>query len=341
MKCPSCGHGPVVPDSLCPACGDAIGMSWWSDDLDQHASFWRRVAGSLVDYVVTGVVSVAIAIGIFALLLPYVYTQTEMDSVLWVASLLPSTVFFAYRWIANSRGGTLGKRVVGVRVVRSGTNDDAGLRLGLIRVVVAIVSGLPLGLGYLWAAWDGEGKTWHDKAARTSAIRNSWRGSKPLLATSAVGALGLSIVVALTFVHVRDRIQFLRIEGASMEPTFHNHQSLTAVKHGQPGRGEVIAFRFPLDPSREFVKRVIGVPGDTVEVRGTKVLVNGKSLSEDYIKDTPNYAYGPKTVPPGMYFVLGDNRRNSFDSHAWGSSCSPQQICDFVPQENIIGQVLR
>jgi signal peptidase I len=103
-----------------------------------------------------------------------------------------------------------------------------------------------------------------------------------------------------------------------------------------PRRGDVIVFRFPLDPSRDFIKRVIGVPGDTVEVKDEKVYINGSPLKEDYIAATVNYTYGPRTVPPGMYFVLGDNRRSSYDSHSW--TCPQQQQCDFVPEENIIGQ---
>jgi signal peptidase I len=309
--------------------------------LDARASFWRRVAATLVDYPLTAVASAAIAIGVFALLLPHVYTQTAWNLVLASALLLPSGLLFVYRWVANSMGGTIGKRIVGVRVVRAGSDHNSGLGTGFIRTVLAIVSGLPIGLGYLWAAWDREGKTWHDKAAGTSVIRQ--RSSRPgrLLLISGVGVVGLSTAVALAFVQVNGRVRTLRIEGASMEPTFHNNQLLTAVKHGQPGRGDLIAFRFPLDPSRDFIKRVIGVPGDTVEVKNQTVFINGSPLKEDYIKDTPNDTYAPKTVPRGMYYVLGDNRRNSFDSHAWGNSCSPQQLCDFVPEENIIGQILR
>lgn len=174
------------------------------------------------------------------------------------------------------------------------------------------------------------------------------------------------ILALLIFFAVKAVVQNFRVEGASMEPSMHNNQYLLVNKalyfranldrlhdflpfvpgsgdsehhlFRAPRRGDVIVFKFPLDPSRDFIKRVIGVPGDTVEVRDETVFINGSPLKEDYIKDKPNYTYAPKTVPPGMYYVLGDNRRNSFDSHAWGNSCSPQQLCDFVPEENIIGQ---
>jgi signal peptidase I len=175
------------------------------------------------------------------------------------------------------------------------------------------------------------------------------------------------ILALLIFFAVRAVVQNFRVEGASMEPTMHNDQYLLVNKalyyrldfgrlneilpflpgdedDGQshlfraPRRGDIVVFRYPLDPSRDFIKRVIGVPGDTIEIRDEQVVVNGVVLEENYILATSNYVYGPRTVPEGMYFVLGDNRRNSFDSHAWGNSCSPEQNCDFVPEENIIGQ---
>jgi|GEM_PF-102589 len=172
------------------------------------------------------------------------------------------------------------------------------------------------------------------------------------------------ILALLIFFAVKAVVQNFRVEGASMEPSLATNQYLLVNKaiyfrvnmdrihkflpfipgdNGQPRhlfraprRGDVIVFRFPLDPSRDFIKRVIGVPGDTVEVKDEKVYINGSPLKEDYINATPNYTYGPKTVPAGMYFVLGDNRRFSYDSHSW--TCPQQQQCDFVPEENIIGQ---
>jgi signal peptidase I len=173
------------------------------------------------------------------------------------------------------------------------------------------------------------------------------------------------ILAALIFFAVRAVVQNFRVEGQSMEPSMHDSQYLLVNKalyfrldmdrvkqflpflpidggerhlFRAPRRGDVIVFKFPQDPSRDFIKRVIGIPGDTVEVREGAVYINGSRLEENYILATPNYTYGPKTVPEGHYFVLGDNRRNSFDSHQWASSCPEQQQCDFVPEENIIGQ---
>jgi signal peptidase I len=113
------------------------------------------------------------------------------------------------------------------------------------------------------------------------------------------------------------------------------------------GRGHVIVFKYPEDPSRDFIKRVIGLPGETVEVRDKSVIVDGKTLQEPYARflepplrrDDPEYMFrseglrdnwGPKQVPSGQLFVMGDNRDNSRDSRFWG----------FLPLDQVKGRAL-
>ena len=92
-------------------------------------------------------------------------------------------------------------------------------------------------------------------------------------------------------------------------------------------RGDIVVFKFPRDETRDFIKRVIGMPGDVVEVRGREVLINGRTIDEPYAKyddvgEQGNFAtrerFGPVRVPDGHVFMLGDNRDNSLDSRAWG-----------------------
>jgi signal peptidase I len=108
------------------------------------------------------------------------------------------------------------------------------------------------------------------------------------------------------------------VEGPSMRPTLKNHERLIVNKFvyrfREPERGEILVFSYPKDPSRDFIKRVIAVPGDTIEIVDGKVFVNGQLQNETYILDNTRGSYPLSTVPEGRIFVMGDNRNNSEDS---------------------------
>jgi signal peptidase I len=93
--------------------------------------------------------------------------------------------------------------------------------------------------------------------------------------------------------------------------------------------GDVIVFHYPRDPEQEYIKRVIGLPGDSIEVADGQVVVNGQAIQEPYIASAPAYQ-SEWTIPDNNLFVLGDNRNNSSDSHNWGP----------VPMENVIGKAI-
>ncbi len=146
------------------------------------------------------------------------------------------------------------------------------------------------------------------------------------------------VLTLLLFLLIRFAIQNFNIDGTSMEPHLHNAEMILVDKwtylFHAPARGDVIVFQAPPDPSQDYVKRVIGLPGDTVTVAGTVISVDGVKLNEAYI-DPNNQGIPPGAhdvtdlvVPPGDYFVLGDNRAVSSDSRIWG----------FVPRQNIIGR---
>ncbi|HEX7041908.1 MAG TPA: signal peptidase I [Patescibacteria group bacterium] len=131
-----------------------------------------------------------------------------------------------------------------------------------------------------------------------------------------------------------------QVNGESMYPNFHDQQyvltNLITLRFGAPVRGDVIVFKAPPDPDKDFIKRVIGLPGDTVMVKDGGVYVNGNFLDESSYLSSDVKTYGGAflkdgdtiTVPSGEYFVMGDNRQYSSDSREWG----------FVPSENIIGK---
>lgn len=114
------------------------------------------------------------------------------------------------------------------------------------------------------------------------------------------------------------------IPSASMENTLRKGDLLIADKlsfkilHKEPKRGEIIIFQYPENRKQDYIKRTIGLPGDTVEVRHGVVYINGEALKEDYIKERPDHDFGPKIIPADHFFMMGDNRNHSSDSRVWG-----------------------
>lgn len=164
------------------------------------------------------------------------------------------------------------------------------------------------------------------------------------------------VLTVIIFVAVRALVQNFRVEGASMEPTLHRDQYIVINKvayaradgtplaplvngagngsvasqfvFGGPQRGDIIVFRAPGQSDKDFIKRVMALPGEQVRVTSGNVYVNGAPVDEPYIRFRASYDFETRTVPQRSYFVLGDNRPNSTDSHlGW-----------FVPVESIIGK---
>ncbi len=167
-------------------------------------------------------------------------------------------------------------------------------------------------------------------------------------------AIIIAVVIAFfirTFV-----IQAFKIPSGSMKPTLQigDHILVTKFIYGvkipvirktiipvsDPKRGDIVVFIYPEDRSKDFIKRVIGLPGDTIEIRNKKIYLNGLPFNDHhgvYTDDMiipgaaqPRDNFGPVTVPPGSYFVMGDNRDQSYDSRFWG----------FVDQRDILGKAL-
>ena len=156
--------------------------------------------------------------------------------------------------------------------------------------------------------------------------RASWtRGLLDLLET-----VGLAVVLFLVINAVSARV---RVDGLSMVPTLQNGEFVLvnrlAYHLGTATRGDIIVFRSVNQPDLDLIKRVIGTPGDDVTIGDARVIVNGVALIEPYINAAPRYS-GHWTVPAGFLFVLGDNRNDSSDSHAWG----------LLPIGNVIGKAV-
>lgn len=118
------------------------------------------------------------------------------------------------------------------------------------------------------------------------------------------------------------------VSGSSMETTFHNSEYLIVDKlsyrFDEPARGDVIILKYPKDPSTRFIKRIVGLPGETIHIDGNRVTIinssepNGIVLEEPYVASWESMSAQSKTLGPDEYFVMGDNRDHSSDSRAWG-----------------------
>lgn len=142
-----------------------------------------------------------------------------------------------------------------------------------------------------------------------------------------------TILAVVIFFLIQATAQTFIVVGASMEPSFHDGQRLIVNKAvyylHEPERGDVVVFQAVNNRQGDYIKRIIALPGDTVEVKTGAVYINGSQLDESYIKNPPRYTIEQQKIPKTSYFVLGDNRDNSDDSHNdW-----------VVPRQNIIGKV--
>lgn len=130
--------------------------------------------------------------------------------------------------------------------------------------------------------------------------------------------VSIAIAIVLAFLIRYFIVELYLVDGPSMRPTLQSAERLVVNKFiyrfRTPERGEILVFRYPRDPSRDFIKRVIAIPGDTIEIKDGRVYVNSTLLNEPYILSKTRGNYPLATVPEGHIFVMGDNRNNSEDS---------------------------
>ena len=141
------------------------------------------------------------------------------------------------------------------------------------------------------------------------------------------------VIAALIYVGINTISARIRVDGYSMQPTLQSGELVLvnklAYQFGPPQTGDVIVFHYPRSPDQEYIKRIIGLPGDYVSIQAGQVSINGVLHDEPYIAAPANYQVDWQ-VPENAVFVLGDNRNNSSDSHSWGP----------VPMNYVVGKAL-
>lgn len=144
------------------------------------------------------------------------------------------------------------------------------------------------------------------------------------------------VAVVLAFVIRFFLFQPFFIPSGSMEPTLKKGDRIVVNKityrFSEPKRGDIIVFKYPVNPKRDFIKRLIGLPGETLEVKNNQVYIDGKVLEQSFLPKNLTYRsnFGPVKIPEKQYFMMGDNRNNSEDSRFWGN----------LPEKNIVGKAM-
>ena len=153
------------------------------------------------------------------------------------------------------------------------------------------------------------------------AVEADRRAPFPATGQAAREIIETILLTVLIFFGIRLVVQNFRIEGRSMEPTLHSGQYLLVNKltyqlSGEPQRGDIIVFE-AWGQDKDFIKRVIGLPGEEIEIRDGHVKINGDVLEEPYLDQSTSDSIGPLTIPQDQFYVMGDNRHNSSDSRAY------------------------
>ena len=148
----------------------------------------------------------------------------------------------------------------------------------------------------------------------------------------------LTIVLAIVAAKIINNYVIIKAEvpTGSMEHTIEVDDCILgyqlAYVFSEPERGDIVIFPYPDNPEVTYVKRVIGLPGETVEIKNGAVYIDGEPIAEPYLKEEMRGEYGPYVVPEGSYFMLGDNRNSSQDSRKWTNT--------FLKEEDIMAKVL-
>jgi signal peptidase I len=306
----------------------------------KKASFLERLAAFIIDVIILAILQLALTI----VLRLFNFQYKIFDLILF------SLYDILFIWIA---GATPGKMLLKLKVVNTSYKRVNLVQAFLRETIGRFISGILFTIGYLWMLIDKNKQTWHDKIATTLVVRLDKNGNLiPAGASETISKSRRAIIWLVIFLNPLSLATcfliiyiFLfrpfQMTGESMYPAIQNKEymatNIIGLKLSPPQRGEIIIFKAPTDPEKDYVKRVIGIPRDTVVLRDGFVYLNNTKLDESAYLGPDVRTYGgnfmneatPVTVPPNEYLVLGDNRPFSSDSREWG----------FLPRKNIISKV--
>lgn len=321
-----------------------------SENLYINGGFFERVAASIIDTIVLLLLIVPVYIAIIVVsTLGYPFAQNP-----FFLSGVTGLITILYNIILLSLfGQTLGKKALSLKVINQSGNKLAFVEALIRESIGKWVSYYILGLGYLWILIDPNRRAWHDKIAKTQVVKVDDRGNyvkgvnPPVTTFSKITFIFLGFIIAV-YIFIQICILFFlfvaqpyTVKGSTMEPTLRNNQNILANKFeyqmASPKRGDIIVFTPPQKGDIVYIKRIIAIPGDRLQILNGKVYINGKVAVEPYLapNTTTTIFPGQKsqegqtiTIPSDNYFVLGDNREHSSDSREFGP----------IPKASIIGK---
>lgn len=306
------------------------------------ASFLERLSASIID----GLILLSTFLLVYIL---FKSRAVELNILASFVSLLYNVLFI---W---KKGATPGKMLMNIEVV-STSFQTLGLWQAILRESLGkTISGLFFNLGYFWVLFDRKKQALHDKIAHTyvAKLDNTGRlipvaNEEPVTKKQKITFVVLYLILGTPFVAATVflfcYIFFFRpfqVTGDAMSPAYKNKEyvmtSIIGYRSKEPQRGDVIVFHSPTSPEKDLIKRVIGLPGETVIIQENKVYIDNNELDEGAYLQSNVTTFGgsfskegePITIPENSYFVMGDNRPFSADSREFG----------FVPKKEIIGKI--
>ena len=307
------------------------------------ASFWRRLFAFIVDEVL-----LLVLLFVLFLILDMVGIKTDgLEKIIfWILSVAYNVTLLK-KW-----GATIGKKLFKLRVVNIAYQPVTVGQALLRESVGKLYSTMLLNLGYLHVLKHPQRQAWHDKMAKTYVVAVDGKGNLIPTSEEAVSKkdkiiywtlFSVAIIPLLLAVLVIFYLFFAspnQITGAAMAPSYVDGQYYLTDKwsyrFGEPKRGDVVVYKAPSNPDVDYFKRIVGLPGEEIEIREGKVYINGQLLDEPYLAPgtvTYEHTYlkeGQKlAILQGQYFVMGDNRPHSSDSRAHGP----------IPKESIVGKM--
>lgn len=314
-------------------------------ELFQKANFWKRIVALIIDQ---GIILILLFFFFISANMSKIHYDGWEEFVYWIISSIYGSLMI------SRSGATYGKKLVKIKVL-SDSYQPVSLGKALLRESVGkFLSSAVFSIGYLIALTNKEHQTWHDKIAHTFVLELDKHNNlipvteEHVTTQDKITFWILNPIVLLPVILSFFVIMYLflfqphEIRGVGMNPSYREGQYYLSNKliyrYQDPKRYDVIVFKSVTNPDNDYFKRIIGLPGETVEIRGGSVLINGKIPDEPYLaNDTITRTYEGAfmtegrvfTIPQGHYFVLGDNRDRSSDSREFGP----------VPRENIIGKM--